>query len=302
MVDFTAEKYAPTLALRVSGLIDRGLALSKNQTVKRIAFALAAVAFGAGLIASYIVTPDLLDNISWTPFFVVMFVAVPLSIVLSALEMMLTGRLLAQDFSFNQAIKISILGGAANMLPLPGGTVVRIAALREKGTAVANGLRATIVVGIIWLGVAFSFSGIWLLGFSALAGLVMLVSGAAALAFGFLYGLKTYSNPGVLSQITAVKLTASVLEAIQIMLCLQALGISAGFAVAATLSASGVAGSAVSIVPAGLGVREVVSATLASIIGLSAAYGFLAASLNRVAGLVVLCALALILPFHKQKV
>ncbi len=302
MVDLSAEKEASTLALKLSGLIDKGLASSKNQTVKRIAFALAALVFAAGLIASFIATPDLFSNINWAPFFIVMFVAVPISIILSALEMMLTGKLLTQSFSFFQAIKISIIGGAANMLPLPGGTVVRVAALREKGASVTHGLRATILVGVIWLGVAFLFSGLWMLTYSAPVGSTMMLAGASALGAGFIFGSRVYSNTGVLSQIAAIKLTATVLEAIQIMLCLQALGLSAGFAVAATLSASGVVGSAVSIVPAGLGVREVVSATLASIIGLSAAYGFLAASLNRVAGLIVLCLLALILPFHKQKV
>jgi len=301
MVDLLAEKGTSTLALRLSGLIDKGLALSKNQTVKRIAFAVAALIFAAGLTASFMATPDLVSNINWAPFFVVMFVAVPISIVLTALEMILTGRLLMQDFSFTQAIKISILGGAANMLPLPGGTVVRIAALREKGAPVAHGLRVTVIAGAIWLGVAFLFSGLWMLSFSALASFAMMLAGAVALAAGFIFGVKIYSNPGVLSQITAVKFTATVLEAIQVMLCFQALGLSAGFAAAATLSASGVVGSAVSIVPAGLGVREIVSASLASIIGLSAAYGFLAASLNRVAGLIVLCVLALILPFHGQK-
>ncbi len=301
MVDLSAEKETSTLALKLSGLIDKGLALSKNQTVKRIAFALAALVFAAGLIASFIATPDLFSNISWTPFLVVMFVAVPISIILSALEMILTGRLLRQGFSFTQAIKISILGGAANMLPLPGGTVVRVAALREKGAPVADGLRATVIAGAIWLGVAFVFSGLWMLGFSVVTGSLMSFLGAITLATGFIFGLRAYSNPDVLSQIALVKLSATVLEAVQIMLCLQALGIVADFAVAATLSVSGVVGSAVSIVPAGLGVREIVSASLASVIGLTAAYGFLAATLNRIASLTILGALAIAMPFYSQR-
>ena len=301
MVDLSAEKKPSTVALKLSGFVDRGLALSKHQTVKQIVFALAALVFAAGLIVSFQAAPDIMSNINWTPFFIVMGLAVPASIVLTAFEMMLTGRLLMQDFSFAQAIKISILGGAANMLPLPGGTVVRIAALREKGAPIAHGLRATVIAGAIWLGVAFVFSGLWMLGFSVVAGSIMSLLGVIALAAGFIFGLRAYSNPGVLSQIALVKLTATVLEAVQIMLCLQALGIVADFSVAATLSVSGVVGSAVSIVPAGLGVREIVSASLASVIGLTAAYGFLAASLNRIASLSVLGALALAMPFYSQK-
>jgi uncharacterized membrane protein YbhN (UPF0104 family) len=56
-----------------------------------------------------------------------------------------------------------------------------------------------------------------------------------------------------------------------------------------------VVGSAVSIVPAGLGIRELVSAGLAPVIGIEASAGFLSAAVSRVLEVVVLVPLALVL-------
>jgi uncharacterized protein (TIRG00374 family) len=84
-----------------------------------------------------------------------------------------------------------------------------------------------------------------------------------------------------------------VLDAIRIYLCLAALGTDATFAQASAFAVASAAGSAVSIVPGGLGVREAVTAALAPAVGLAAAVGFLAAALNRLIGLPVMVPLAL---------
>jgi hypothetical protein len=92
-----------------------------------------------------------------------------------------------------------------------------------------------------------------------------------------------------------------IVDSARLFLCFAALGVDASFAQASGLAVAGVLGSAVSIVPAGLGVREGVAAAISPIVGLAASFGFLSAFLNRLAGLVVIAPLAAMLSLRTSR-
>ena len=92
--------------------------------------------------------------------------------------------------------------------------------------------------------------------------------------------------------LSLAKLLLVATDVFRIYLCFLALGEAAHFAQAAAFAVAAVLGSAVSVVPAGLGVREAVSAGLAPLVGLAPALGFLAASLNRLLDLVTVLPIA----------
>ena len=85
------------------------------------------------------------------------------------------------------------------------------------------------------------------------------------------------------------------LDAVRIWLCFAAIGEATQFLQASVLTISAVVGSAVAIVPAGLGIRELVSAALAPIVALAPAATLLAMSLSRILGFVVVIPLSLVL-------
>ena len=87
-------------------------------------------------------------------------------------------------------------------------------------------------------------------------------------------------------------------QSIRLLLCLLAIHVGSEFAQAAVLSVSAVVGSAVALVPAGLGIREGVAAALSPVIGLAAAAGFLATFINRLLGLAVLAPLAALIAWR----
>lgn len=97
------------------------------------------------------------------------------------------------------------------------------------------------------------------------------------------------------------RITLVSLDGLRLLWCLKALGVSAVFSQAAAFVVGGVIGSAVSIVPAGLGIREGVSAGLAPLVGLVAASGFMAAALNRILALSILAPVAFILGLTRRK-
>jgi uncharacterized membrane protein YbhN (UPF0104 family) len=97
-----------------------------------------------------------------------------------------------------------------------------------------------------------------------------------------------------------VKLIIVVTDAARLFLCLSAIGTMATFAQASALTLSAVAGSAISIVPAGLGVREIAAAALSPIVNLALASGFLAATLSRVLAFVMIAPVGIFLAIRTR--
>ena len=269
--------------------------LQASNRLRHIAFIIAFAIFAAGLAACFISAPDIFTQIDLRPFLVVLCLGVPLTLLLNAIELILTGRLIDKKIDFAFAFKMTLFGTAANMLPLPGGAVVRIAALKTRGAQLGEGTRVTFAVGIIWLGVSLIYSGYWMTGFSYILGVLTALAGLAAMLLGSMLGLKQHKKRAVILQIILLKVFATILVTLRLIFCLWALGSLVSFSVAGTMTAANVIGSAVMIVPAGIGINEGMTALLAQIAGISAAIGFMAALINRLAGLLALCPITLYL-------
>lgn len=288
----TTERTSASILIRTIRLL-RPHALAKPR-VKRVLLLLAGGFLIVGLGASLYEHPEILNNLNWLPVVLLFLVAVPFTIIINSIEFMLIGRMVRQVISLRRAIEITILVSAANLLPLPGGAIVRVVALKTGGTHYGKGTTATLLAALIWVGVSLLYAGLWIathlpgtLSYLFIAGGAgaLLVSAATAVQQG--YALQATLG------LVLVRLALVLLDAARLYLCLLALGIDATFAQASAFAVSGAAGSAVSIVPGGLGIREAVTAVLAPVMGLAAAVGFLAAALNRLIGMPMLVPLAL---------
>jgi hypothetical protein len=201
-----------------------------------------------------------------------------------------------------KALEITLLGSAANLLPLPGSTMVRVAALKAAGAPLLKGTSSTIVVGVIWISVAFGYSGTWMLvTASGLIAYLFLAIGALVLLGCLIWWRLLDGGYFLLLWVLVTRLMLVIVDSARLFLCFAALGVDASFAQASGLAVAGVLGSAVSIVPAGLGVREGVAAAISPIVGLAASFGFLSAFLNRLAGLVVIAPLAAMLSLRTSR-
>jgi len=271
--------------------------------LQRFFLFLALIGFAVGIFLSYRAQPDLLSGLHWLPVCLLCFIAIPVTIYLNAFEYRLTGAILEQDIRLTQAAEVTIIAGVANMLPLPGGTIVRVAALKAGGASIGQGTTATLLVSLLWIGVAFLYAGGWVtVSQGQLIGLggIFLVIGAVAVLACIFFAATQFNALGQFWPMIPIKVAHVVIDAARIWLCLWALGVDASFAQASALTVSSVVGAAVSIVPAGLGVREAVSALLAPLIMLTAASAYLSASLNRIIGLMITAPVALILALRKR--
>jgi hypothetical protein len=261
---------------------------------KRIILGLAVLFLLAGIAISLGRNPEVLSNLDWRPVLILVLAAVPITIMLNAYEFVLTGRLVGRRIAMPPALESSILGTAANLLPLPGATLVRVAALKAAGAGYLEGTKATLLVAGLWAGVAFVFAGAWMLrlGVGPVAVLFVVV-GLVAWLGCFGYGVRRYRGVRLPVYLSLAKVALVTVDAMRMFLCLSAFGLAVVFDQAAALAVAGVVGNAVSIVPAGLGIREAVSAGLAPLVGLGAGMAFLAAALNRLLGLITVVPLAI---------
>ncbi len=231
--------------------------------------------------------PEVLVNLAFWPVAALALFAIPLSTAVNAFETVIAGRVIGVKIPFPAALEITIIGSAANMLPLPGGSVVRVAGLKAHGGRLGAGVRATVLLALVWAGVAFAVAGgaLWALGqngfwFAAVGG-ALLVGGLGAIG---------WETGGLRVPLMALAQKAAlvVLDGVRLHLALLAIGVVSGGMEALVLASSSVVGSAVSVVPAGLGVREAAAAYLAGLAGLEMEFGFLASMADRIVAFALL--------------
>jgi hypothetical protein len=275
----------------------RGLKRSYGQTILTVALVLLI----AGLMTALWQQPQVLTDLDWRPVSLVIAVTVPLTVFFNAIEFMLTGRLVGQSISFGRALEVTVVGTAANMLPLPGSALVRMASLKAGGTGYKGAASAVLLVFVIWLGLAMAYAGSAILYTSpGMVGAVFLAAGLTIMAAAGVVTMRLRAGISTYVLVLAVKLALVVVDAVQLLFCLNALGFAATFAQASALTLSGVAGHAVSIVPAGLGIREAVAAALSPLVGLAMTSSFLAAALGRVLTIITVVPFAIVLAIRAR--
>jgi hypothetical protein len=227
-------------------------------------------------------------------------VGVPLSILVNAAEYVAAGRALGHRLGALHAARVSTVATAANLLPIPGALVVRARALRGLGTNYKRSLSVLGSIGIIWLGTTGVLAGIVLLidrehfglGLAFIGGGVVACAGAYAL---LRVPLTDAESRHWFGRFVVIEIVSVAVYAMRFELVLRGLGFHAAWSETFTLTIATSAASAVGILPGGLGLREVLAAALAPLVGLPAAVALFAVSVDRIIGLAVLAVLSGIL-------
>lgn len=263
---------------------------------KRTILIAAVLLLVCGVITAVRRQPVSLADLDWLPVLLVVTVGVPLTLCFNTADYMLTGRFLGHEIRFPRALEVTVIGMAANLLPLPGSAMVRVAGLKSEGAGVKNATFAVLVVAALWIAVALVYAGAAVLIVAPHpAGVVFAATGLVVLVLSILALWRAPRGSALALRLLGTKLVLIFADAVRLFWCLGALGIGASFAQASGLSLSGAVGNVVSVVPAGLGIREAVAAGLGPVVGLTLASGFLAATLNRILGLATLVPLAALL-------
>ena len=269
-----------SLHLRVERLFD--WITARRDHLRGYGLALALLVFAGGLVWSVNSVPDLGDRIRFAPLLLLLVIGAPVGTLLNSVEMYAISRIAGGPMTWRTSFEITVYTSAANMLPLPGGAIAKLAAMKVHGVGIARGSTMIVLSAAIWGGLAFLYSGgalLWLghgrvAAAFALAGLGLLLLGG--------FGFARFGKWRLVGVIALMRIVSFPLEAFRYMLALIAVGASVGFVQSSIFVVASFIASLVVFAPSGLGVGESTAALLSSLIGISAALGFVAAALGRV--------------------
>ncbi len=225
----------------------------------------------------------------------------PLTLWLNAEEFRLQGRLVEARIGSAEAWRVTVLGSAANLAPIPGSALVRLAALTSATSTVRAG-SSTIAIGLSWLGWSGVLAGLGLITVGATAGGALCLGlGAGAVSASTVvihrFGSGTLE---LASRLSAIEIGSVLVGALRLLAVGRGIGLDIDSGQAAALVIGGALATASGIVPAGLGVRELLTEALGRLSGLEPAAGVLIAGFDRIVGLAVLALAAVVVVSRRR--
>lgn len=199
----------------------------------------------------------------------------------SAISLSLLARTAGVRLGLIEAMRASARAQMAEALPLPGGAIVRAAALVGAGAAAGRSAALVIGTALLWIALAAIAAGAILLSATPLAGWTLLIGGALV-ALGALAHVARLGGMANAGWTLAHRLLGLGLAALRLWLAFAV--VKAVMPIAATFPyvLAAIAGSASSLVPGGLGVSEALGALMAQAVQASPESAFLALAVNRV--------------------
>jgi hypothetical protein len=278
--------------------------LTRSPRLERVLLGVAIVMFVVALVVGYLTLPAITGPIRWELLALVALAGTPGTVLFISLEYVLGARLLGLRVSVLEALRVSVLSSAANLLPLPGSVLVRTRELRRSGSSYRGALTTLAAIGVLWVGTAALFAA----GFLApVRPVLAVVTGGAGLLFvvmGAVLARVLSTTPGVgplIIQVIGVELGATLIGTLRIFAVVTALGLPITLPQAATLQLAGVVATASGIFPSGLGLREALSGLVSPLIGLPVSVGLVSSAINRILDKLALLPAALVLFLRSRR-
>lgn len=279
---------------RRSTLLTR-LLQARNKPRSPWLMILAVALFVVFTIVAFRHLPHIDKPLRWELILVAGLLIVPIITVLNALEFRLMAHFAAHHPPLLEILQVTILGSAANLLPVPGAVVVRVADLRKAGVRVTHSLNLTVIIGLTWVGAACALGGVAEIFSHVDFALVALAFSAGLLGIAVVMLWRILDRGSRIAgtlQLLAIESAFVLLQAFRLFLIAAALRFNVSYAQSTTLVIAAVSAAAIGFLPAGLGAREAIAAALAPLVGFPAAVGLVITAIDRIVNLVVLLVFA----------
>ena len=266
-------------------LVDEKVRRRPSRRVERILLGASFVAFVVVAVLAVENFPDVGTGIRWEVLLPVGIIGTLASLVFNATEFAVTARFVGQRIPMPRSMRVTIIGSAANLLPLPGGALVRVQALAADGARYRHSLTAAATIGVMSVGATFVVVGIANTG-TAGAGVVLalvaigLVVIAVATAM-----LRTASDSRRATRFglyfLVVEAAYAVMASLRLWLIFVGLGVHVSLPAAFALSGVGSIATAASFFPGELGVKEALVGLVSPLVGVPVAVGVIGAVVTR---------------------
>lgn len=237
-----------------------------------------------------------IDPAQLSPGFVLLNVGLlwPLILLLAAVTLRISAAALGREIRLREALHTVSAANVAELLPLPGGAMVRGAALMRAGAGAGESARMVTLTALLTLSMVVALAGAALAVLPAAPAAPVLAAGLAGMTAS-LAALSRWTGLRVLAAMVLVRIATMAAGVVCLWASFSMLGMPVPLAEAALYTLATTLGSTVSIVPGGFGVNEAVAAGLAVLVSGTPAAAFLAVAANRALALVAGAGLSLAL-------
>lgn len=212
------------------------------------------------------------------------------TLVLNGIEFALAGRLAGHAILTREAIRVSAMSSAANVLPIPGAALVRIQALRKREMRTGLAVALTAGVGLVWVGIGGLLAALVVAADRQLpAAAGILLFGGLSTSGGLVLLLRgSHATRRRLAGIVGFEVVATGITALRIFVIGRALVPEFDLASSACLALIGILSTAAGVFPGGLGIREALSATVSGVASVDPASAVVVSALDRLISYIVL--------------
>lgn len=210
---------------------------------------------------------------------------VPATLLYGAVGLLLLAKGSRVRLSFVTAFRSNCAAQLAELLPVPGGAIVRTGALVSAGLKTGRSAELVILAALLWVFTAGSAAAVALVlilgdGRPAAAALA-----ALAMVAAIVWRLARLTGPKIAAALLGHRILGCLLMAARLTVAFAAIGHAQPVLTAFIFGLATIAGSAAAIAPAGLGLSELFGAALATTVGVDPFAAFLAIAVNRLLGL-----------------
>ena len=205
----------------------------------------------------------------------------PLSMHMAVRRFQVVARLYGGRFHYLESLKVVVYGGLANMLPLPGGLMVRIGALQQRIGA-QKSLYGNAIGVLVWISLgALSACVALFFETTLISPIPFLLFFVISIAAVFAFAVFTHAEMGAFLSLCGVQCILALTNILRLWLICVALGYLVAPAFPALVSLGEIVASSAGIVPGGMGLAETIAAVIAKVFDHSPVLGFAIAGTNR---------------------
>ncbi len=241
---------------------------------------LASLLFAAGALFSIRELGVHWNAIRIAPLVVLAIFVAPSSGIYGAAGLLILARSVRIRMPLAQSFRAAIYATVAEMLPLPGGMIVRTGALFRGGATLIMSSSLVLFTGLLWLGISMASAGFALLLSGHHLADPLLLSGIG-ISVPILAWLWRNASAAIAFWTAIHRLAGLMLMAARLQLAFAVLGATISLNETLPFVFASVLGSAVAIAPAGLGISESLAALLAVTSSHAPGTAFLAVGLDR---------------------
>lgn len=265
--------------IRDSGAVRSARRRLSGRRVRACLLLLAMFLFLGGAVWSFRSLGLAPDHLRLAPLVVLGGLILP-SLLYGGIGLILLARSAGLTMTPGRATVISAHAYLAELLPVPGGAIVRARALISAGGTLKHSSLLVIGTAVLWVALAMIGAGFTLLSAHASLAWPLLAIGFAFSAT-FLWWLASSAGSEVALQTLVHRIAGIGLTGLRLKFAFLALGMPIAFSDTLPFVLASLLGSASSIAPAGLGISESLAALAATTSSYPSGVAFLAVGIDR---------------------